>query len=648
MKTYVYVPAAWLAAMVTCVLVGCVAAPESTGEGVGEAAAAFGTRPGCTFLGCDDADPCTVDACTPSGCTHAVAPDGADCRVYAVGEGACLAGECCVGQIDTGSSPWACLACDDGNPCTFDSGTDGCQHFPLGNGQPCNDGSGGVCWDWECVGEAPSCNGPTTCATSDDCFFSQCALSECVGGLCQHTSRDGELCFAGNFKIGECTGCECAKTTAAEKPGVESGTPALAACQLVPGSCDDGNPCTTDACNSWGCNHWPLLVGALCAVGGEYGYCTAGAVCDTSNGPECFTNDDCDDGIACTVDVCTSINGTTVCQNSAAPGGSVCHVGACTGTCFPPYWDGQHEYPGVCGGCSAAEPEQEKAGEGFGLPGCTFLGCNDGNPCTADACTARGCFHVPVLNGMICSTSAGEGICNAGQCCYGAVQDGACDSACDDGNPCTWDDSIEACSSIPFNDGTPCGNGGVCSAGWCSVPSCSLNGACVNEGITCPVGAGFGTCHDCQCVPNAGASEKQAPEAMGFTPTEPCYFFGCPRSTDPCTYSECTDNGCMYKSHTDGSACADDGNPCTGDQCSKGSCVHAALSDGATCAIGMVSGQCLEGACVYESCVSWQDCAVPENPCTAPSCVGGVCSYSATPDGNVCPSGFCVGGVCLQ
>jgi hypothetical protein len=52
---------------------------------------------------------------------------------------------------------------------------------------------------------------PIACATSDDCFWSQCSDSECVDGACVHVkSPDGAPCFAPELgAVGECRECLC-------------------------------------------------------------------------------------------------------------------------------------------------------------------------------------------------------------------------------------------------------------------------------------------------------------------------------------------------------------------------------------------------------------------------------------------------------
>ncbi len=78
---------------------------------------------------------------------------------------------------------------------------------------------------------------------------------------------------------------------------------------------------------------------------------------------------------------------------------------------------------------------------GFGvqrldLPSCAVdADCDDVNPCTTDACVGSRCEHVDVANGSAC---AGTNVCPFTGTCYR----GACappSSLCDDGDPCTRD-----------------------------------------------------------------------------------------------------------------------------------------------------------------------------------------------------------------
>ena len=128
------------------------------------------------------------------------------------------------------------------------------------------------------------------------------------------------------------------------------------------GLCDDGNPCTTDACTLTGeCeflpNTNPCDDGDVCSVGDA---CSEG-VCQSG------TAEACDDNEPCTIDSCSP---TTGCQNVAVTGpcedGDPCNAGD---TCLD----------GTC------------------ISG-TELKCDDGNPCTADECGPDGTCTFTAFN----------------------------------------------------------------------------------------------------------------------------------------------------------------------------------------------------------------------------------------------------------
>src|SRR5262249_40500533 len=68
-----------------------------------------------TPLNCDDANPCTADACNPmAGCQHTPAANGTAC-----GAGnACTLGDTCQAGVCAGG---AAVNCDDGDACTTDT-----------------------------------------------------------------------------------------------------------------------------------------------------------------------------------------------------------------------------------------------------------------------------------------------------------------------------------------------------------------------------------------------------------------------------------------------------------------------------------------------------------------------------------------------
>ena len=92
--------------------------------------------------------------------------------------------------------------------------------------------------------------------------------------------------------------------------------------------------------------------------------------------------------------------------------------------------------------------------------------CDDGNPCTVDACGATGCVYdaasldsEPCDDGDPCTVGS---TCMGGACLFGQT------NPCDDDKPCTDDSCVpgEGCAhdSAPF-DGTGCEDGDVCTVG---------------------------------------------------------------------------------------------------------------------------------------------------------------------------------------
>jgi hypothetical protein len=169
--------------------------------------------------------------------------------------------------------------------------------------------------------------------------------------------------------------------------------------------------------------------------------------------------------------------------------------------------------------------------------------CDDGNPCTADACKAGGgCTHTVVADGTSCADGDlcnGDEVCQGGTCLPGTplvcddndpcTTDG-CDPAtgcvftpaCDDANPCTADtcDPVAGCRHAPVADGTPCPDGNVCNgAETCVAGSCTPGTplACT-DGPACTTGAcSRGT--GCSYLPTQGFPGVECVCAEGVDPT---------------------------------------------------------------------------------------------------------------------------------
>lgn len=136
--------------------------------------------------------------------------------------------------------------------------------------------------------------------------------------------------------------------------------------------CDDTDPCTADACDpAVGCTHAPVT-GASCDDGNgctSADSCSAG-VCAGAPVVGCCAGDDaCEDGNPCTIDTCNA-------GRCANEGVDCASNDACmAGFCDP-----------ITGDCDA-----------------TPVSCDDGDPCTADACAAMsGCWYTATPEARAC------------------------------------------------------------------------------------------------------------------------------------------------------------------------------------------------------------------------------------------------------
>jgi subtilisin-like proprotein convertase family protein len=484
---------------------------------------------------CEDGNPCTVDLCNAleGRCMHTAAPDLTPCDDQRY----CTLGEVCLSGVCTDGYP---RNCEDGNPCTqntCDPALDACASAPIGDGDPCDDGAfcsvgetcqGGVCGfgalrDCQdenactvdfcdesvkaCVHEGGPLNGLPCddgrfCTTGDTCLASVCAgtgLRSCNDGnpctadrcdplldACAHdgSGTDGLACSDGRFCTVQdtCLGGACL------------GGP--------PNPCDDGNPCTSDACDPLldeCANDAALADGLACDDGA---YCTVGEAC--SNGI-CVGGAprDCADANPCTADACNEV--IDQCTHTQVPDGTACNDGLfCTiqetcvgGSCAgglardcsdgnPCTADRCDEPTGRClhdAGALNDQPcddgnhcvvgERCQAGVcGGGAP----RDCSDGNPCTIDVCNqaqARCDHDAAAMNGQACATASYclvNTSCQAGVCGGGAVR------TCDDGNPCTanvCNEGARRCDNPSLPNGAPCEDGLFCTAGdQCQAGAC--------------------------------------------------------------------------------------------------------------------------------------------------------------------------------
>jgi hypothetical protein len=340
------------------------------------------------------------DAQAPKGCVNAAV----DCpKPDACETVACVNGKCKFAPVETP------IPCDDKDACSVDD----------------------KCAGKKCKGKPLSCDDGNPC-TDDGCL----SQSGCVHIDSKKPCSDGGKC---------------------EKFGCVGG-----ACVKLPGSpCDDGNPCTADTCDpKLGCAH-AILSKVVCD---DQNGCTVGDKCDFG---QCVGagGKDCSDGNVCTTDACDPAGDCTHTVNSLPcnDGDACTKADVCAG--------------GVCSGKAKA--------------------CDDGDPCTADTCNAKTgqCVFAKLGDGAVCQGGpcVVDAVCSAGKCA-------GTPKACDDGSPCTVDAcdlATDSCTSTAAEDGAGCGSGdgcfanASCKAGVCLPPAaaCDDANACTTDACG-PTGCG--------------------------------------------------------------------------------------------------------------------------------------------------------------
>ncbi len=462
-----------------------------------------------------------------------------------------------------------------------------------------------------------TCKGSRTCGAD---AFSACSAAEPAAETCNgkdddcdgQTDEGGAGCDDGKpCTIDACTSGACANTTSSG-PCEADGNPCSedtckdGVCQGgVVKTCNDGKPCTIDSCDAktGQCASVGLPEGATCSDGSA---CTSGDACQ---GGDCKAKAvDCDDKNPCTNDVCDAQAG---CSSSAVSG--ACEDGnGCT--------QGDTCVKGACQGGVATT-------------------CNDGNPCTTDSCD--------VATGKCAATSV-QGPCDDGSLCTkdDACKDGACTGAalpCDDSNPCTTDscDAKTGCgyeaNKAPCDDANACTDFDLCAGGKCKG-SAKVASDCDDDNL----------CTKDSCNPKTGCvqapHEGPCDDGNSCTSGDSCKAGACQGGTTICACKSDEDcaaqnptNACLGKLYCDKSSSAwlCKLNPATVVTCNSGGdstcaqnlcdpktakCAVAAVSDGKSCdadgSVCTAGDACKEGACVAGTQVGCDD----SNPCTQDSC----------------------------
>ncbi|MSQ81575.1 MAG: hypothetical protein EXR77_01490 [Myxococcales bacterium] len=601
--------------------------------------------------------PCSTNTCNSDTgvCSAAMKQEGLPCTATSK----CITAAVCNLQ---GQCNGKTLNCDDKNDCTVDSCDPklGCKFAGKADGTVCDDGTlctpaeGDKCSKGQCLNPVNTC----ACATDQDCLIYESKDGDgcnekfkCLSGaggskFCKPVAGTETVCDTS--KDTPCVISTCEKASGQCKPVTKADTTACddsdkctlgEACatgkcvSIKKLNCNDNNACTDDICSGeFGCASGPKASGAKCT---DSDACTTNDVC--KDGKCTGGKLDCNDGSDCTLDLCSKVTGCTnqiddtlPCDdNDGCTGKDVCKNGTCAG---PP------------------------------------LKCDDGNPCTIDACDGQGGCKNIVIDGKDCNDGDA---CTIGDVCKTAKCEGIA-KKCDDGNGCTDDTCKSGTCVILAQSGTPCDDGNACTGN----DACDNKGACTGKVFQCDTTnaciaypQGCLPTKGCFSVPNDGKTCTDN-DLCSFNDT--CKGGACTglsvdcNDGDVCTNDACDPKkGCQIKQNT-----CDDGNSCTTDTCNKQKgCQHAVL-DGAKCEDGDLctdqtqcqTGKCVgkqvicddKSGCTLDGCEKDKGCVFlagedtqvtcdDKDPCTTDSCSKGSCvgSKKECDDANPCTVDSC-------
>lgn len=327
--------------------------------------------------------------------------------------------------------------------------------------------------------DADADSGGDPCQVDEDCPTptNTCLDAACRDGLCQQVFHqracdDNNLCTAQDTcQMGTCQGTSlaCPPEASACDPAVGDCVQCLSSRDCTNGLCIDQRcvQCRDDA----DCGGRMVCLDGLCAECAINIHCDDDNPCteDTCNDRTCThtpTQAPCDDGDACTNDdACVA----GLCRGQA----TICELGqSCVqGRCLD--CDGPQDCPEgfLCSNRLCVECLTDDDAR-----------CDDGNPCTLDACVDGYCQSTSAAPAQSCTLpTGGAGSCHEGRCieCREAAdcQAGECEAAICNGEG--------LCVRQQEADGTDCGGASTSfSCGlWDRSPSCRWcqEGRCIDR-----------------------------------------------------------------------------------------------------------------------------------------------------------------------
>ena len=533
-------------------------------------------------------------------------------------------------------------ACDDNDPCTVDSKTDGkCVHTDAKSGQSCDDGSactyGETCSKGKCgSGKNKDCNDGNAC-TDDSCDKDKGCLFANNTGSCSDNDACtvGDVCSAGKCIVGKATDCDDANTCTTESCNTSSGMCdvvwlAAPVCDglLWAGRCYRAFADAKDwqaseqACVAWGGHLASIDTPAEHAIAMK-----ARDIADPIARGQAWLglSDVAKEGTFVWTDGSSFRYGHWITGNPDAANAAE----DCVGT-----WHGDRWSDTECDAKLVRICEKAAV----------IAACSDGNLCTAGAHCEQG---MCVAGDGLVAKCIDDDICTLDTC---AAKDGQCShqaNSCDDGNPCTTESCTVGTGCVHVAKADTCDGKlwrGHCykafkaNLTWpqarskCQIWGGDLTSICdadekaVVYGLQMALGnydAWIGLWDkpkdnkwtwvdgsDCSyrawgdgCPSNASVEYYAEMRKQGFWNdhggSEVHELYVCEKALkancdgDNCTAEEaCVDGGCVVFAATH----CDDGNPCTTDACnSSGVCSHTPLGDGVACVAG---GVCASTVCV--------------------------------------------------
>jgi len=292
---------------------------------------------------CFETATCLAGVCEPDPATVLICPIAAEPCLAAYGcDGS--TGECTVPIFEAAGAD-----CDvDEDLCTHDTcdGTGACG--ATGETEECaTQNANNPCWTYTCAKksgcaatlfvEGASCDDNNPCTYSDTCLISEgqelctgeplpiddanpCTDDACVEGVVSHTAIDGIVCGGDSacFAQGLCVDGACEAPPAVDCDDgdpctIDACDPETGGCITTPAedatACDDEDPCTeNDACSAGACAGTDLATCCGDGVCGESETCTCTDCPACSVGEPCAEADDCATGL-CEAGVCAQAAG---------------------------------------------------------------------------------------------------------------------------------------------------------------------------------------------------------------------------------------------------------------------------------------------------------------------------------------------------